>query len=170
MEMTDLLPREGWAELERTINERFGLNARVYDAKGFTFTGLTTWCNRLCPALKSVPAALSSICSVAHQVMAAQARTEERSVVDQCDIGLAKICVPVIVEGELVGVVGGCGLLLEDGEVETFLLGKAAGFDEQEAEDLAADIEGITEAQVRELTRYLESRVREIVEGYLQAR
>jgi ligand-binding sensor protein len=170
MEMFDLLPREAWAELERTIHERFGLNARVYDAKGFTFTGLTTWCNRLCPALKSVPAALSSICSVAHQALAAQAKAEARSVVDQCDIGLAKICVPVIVEGELVGVVGGCGLMLEDGEVETFLLGKAAGFDEEKAEDLAGDIAVITEAQVREMTEYLESRVQEIVERYLQAR
>jgi ligand-binding sensor protein len=170
MEMTDLLPRKEWAELERTIHDRYGLNARVYDAKGFSFTGYTTWCNRLCPVLKSVPAALSAICSVAHQAMAAQARVERESVIDACDIGLLKICVPVIVGDEFVGVVGGCGLLLDDEEVDTFFLGKATGLDEETVEEMACGIGIMTAEKAQELSLFLEDRIREIVHGYEQRR
>jgi ligand-binding sensor protein len=166
MRMSDLMTTQEWAELERTIHERYGLNARAYDADGFTFTGYTTWCNRLCPALKSVPSALSAICSVAQQAMAAQARDSRQSVVEECDIGLLKICVPILVNGEMIGVVGGCGLLLDSGEVDTFFVGKATGFDEERVQELAGGIDVLTSERAREISAFIETRVQEIVRSY----
>ncbi|MFP4070998.1 MAG: PocR ligand-binding domain-containing protein [Desulfovibrionales bacterium] len=164
MKMTDLMPRNKWEELEGEIHDRFGLNARAYDARGFTFTGSTTWCNRLCPVIKSVPSALSAICSVAHQTMAAEVSKTGRSVVSECDLGLVKICVPVIARGELVGVVGGCGRLPESGEIESFLAEKAAGLDPETLQDLAGDLTVITAEEATEVVQFLENRVAQIVQ------
>lgn len=165
MLMTDLLDKEDWARLEQEIHDRFGLNARIYDDKGFSFTGNVTWCNRLCPAIKATRNGTGAICSVAHMAMAAEAVQAGRTVVDQCDAGLIKICVPVIVGGALVGMVGGCGRLPEDGEVDPFLISKATGLPEEEVARLAADIPVMDQAKVEEAVRFLEARLTGILDN-----
>ena len=166
MQMTDILPKEAWQALEQEIHERYGLNARVYDDKGFTFTGHTTWVNRLCPAIKAKPAGVSAICSVAHQAMAAEARTTSASVVSECDAGLLKICVPVMVDGQLVGVVGGCGRLLDEGEVDAFLVEKSAGLPEAEVEDLCAGISAMTNQEAETVAAEIAGRVDAILQDF----
>jgi hypothetical protein len=69
-----------------------------------------------------------------------------------------------------VGVVGGCGLLLDDEEVDTFFLGKATGLDEETVEELACGIGIMTAEKAQELSLFLEDRIREIVHGYEQRR
>lgn len=165
MQMTDILPKEAWQVLEQEIFERFGLNARVYDDKGFTFTGHTTWCNRLCPAIKARPQGVSAICSVAHQAMAAEARASGAPVVAECDAGLLKICVPVMARGELVGVVGGCGRLLDAGEVDSFMVEKSAGIAGDEVEALASGIPAMTEAEAEAVAEELRLRVARLVDA-----
>lgn len=157
MLMTDLLPLEQWAKLEQEIHERFGLNARVYDDKGFSFTGHTTWCNELCPAIKATKGGTGAICSVAHQAMAAEARQTRGTVIAECDAGLVKICVPVFVDQTLVGVVGGCGRVLEGGEVDAFMVGKSTGLAEDQVEALAAGIGGMEESRAEEAARFMEA-------------
>lgn len=163
MQMTDILPKEAWQALEQEIFERFGLNARVYDDKGFTFTGHTTWSNRLCPAIKARPQGVSAICSVAHQAMAAEARASGLPVVGECDAGLLKICVPVMVGGALVGVVGGCGRLLGAGEVDPFMVEKSAGLSEAEVLELSSDLTSMSEAEAEAVAEELRQRVAAIV-------
>ncbi len=163
MLMTDILPKESWQALEQEIFTRFGLNARVYDDKGFTFTGHTTWSNRLCPAIKARPQGVSAICSVAHQAMAAEARSTGAPVVGECDAGLLKICVPVLVDGVLVGVVGGCGRLLGEGEVDPFMVEKSAGITEAEVEELCTDLTPMSEAEAEAIAEELRQRVAALV-------
>lgn len=164
MLMTDLLDKEDWARLEDEIHERFGLNARLYDAKGFSFTGRPeNWCNRLCPAIRSSPNGTGAICSVANMAMASEAARTGATVVDLCDAGLIKICVPVIVDGTLVGVLGGCGRLPEGGEVESFLVSKATGLSEEEVERLAAEVPVMDEAAAQDAARFLEERLARIL-------
>ena len=160
MTMLDLLSREEWAELENELNERTGLDANAYDAQGFTFTGLKQWANRLCPSIKEIPAALQSVCSVAHQNLASLARQTGQPVVEECDAGLMKICVPVFAGGQFVGALGACGHLLEDGEVDSFLVHKLTGLPEAEVLKLTEDLPVISRARAEELSTELEARIK----------
>lgn len=159
MQMTDILSKEAWQALEQEIHERFGLNARVYDDKGFTFTGHLTWCNRICPAIKAKPSGVSAICSVAHMAMAAEAKASGGPVVGECDAGLLKVCVPVMKDGALVGVVGGCGRLLDEGEVDTFMVEKSAGIPEDEVLELSSGLTVMSTAEAEALAEELKTRV-----------
>jgi len=165
MLMTDILPKEAWQALEQEIFERFGLNGRVYDAQGSTFTGHTTWCNRLCPAIRAQPGGVSAICSVANQAIAAEAQATGRPVVAECDAGLLKLCVPVLVDGQLVGIVGGCGRLLGEGEVDSFMVEKSTGLGEAEVEALAADLAPMPEVEAEAVAEELRQRVEAALAG-----
>ncbi|MBF0480849.1 MAG: PocR ligand-binding domain-containing protein [Desulfovibrionaceae bacterium] len=166
MEMTDICPATAWAALEEDIHRRFGLNARIYDSKGFSFTGHVTWGNRLCPAVKASPQAVSAICSLAQTAMAAQARDSRAAVIDQCDAGLYKICVPVFAGDDFVGVAGGCGALPQDGEIESFLLEKSAGLSEDQTAELSLDVPVMDEAAAAEAAKYIEERVAALLDAY----
>jgi ligand-binding sensor protein len=161
MEMTDLHPKAYWAALEQEICDRFRLNGRVYDANGFTFTGHVTWCNRLCPEIKARPEGVSGICSVAHQVIAGEAAASGACVIAECDAGIRKICCPVLVDGTLVGVVGGCGRLAPDADVEAYLIEKTAGIPEAEAEQLARSVEPMSDAEAQEAAAFMRGRIQE---------
>lgn len=167
MQMTDLASREEWESIERFIHENYRLNARVYDDKGFTFTGHITWCNRLCPVVKARPSALSAICSPAQQNMSAEAKATGRPVVAECDLGLCKIVVPVLVNGQYIGAVGGCGQLLDEGEVDTFFAEKAAGLPESEVEALRSDLSRMSQFQADELAHILEEKIAVLVQRAL---
>lgn len=166
MEMTDILPKEAWAALERDIHERFGVNAHAYDAKGSPFTGHVTWGNRLCPALRQNKSAVMGICSVANQAVGAEVRASGRAAVTDCDAGLMVICVPVVVRGEFVGMLGGCGGLRDGAEPESFLIEKAAGLTEEEVTGLCTGMREYTEEEAQAIARHIEGRVAEIIKDY----
>lgn len=165
MKMINLLSKEDWKSLEEEFHRQTGLDTNVYDSEGFTFTGLKQWANKLCPVIKANPESLQAVCSVAHQNMAQQAKQTGRTVIEECDIGLVKICVPVMLGNEFIGAVGGCGLLMEGGEVETFMVHKLTGMDESKVEKLAAGIKTISEAGAREVAEEIEARVDRFIQG-----
>jgi ligand-binding sensor protein len=165
MKMINLLSKEDWKSLEEEFHRQTGLDTNVYDSDGFTFTGLKQWANKLCPVIKANPESLQAVCSVAHQNMAQQAKQTGRTVIEECDIGLVKICVPVMLGNEFIGAVGGCGLLMEGGEVETFMVHKLTGMDESKVEKLAAGIKTISEAGAREVAEEIEARVDQFIQG-----
>ena len=166
--MTDLMDLEGWKQLELDLHQATNMNAAAYDDQGAMFTGQKTWGNQLCPKIKSVPAGLSAICAVANKAMTAQARAEHRSVIDQCDAGLTKICVPVFLNGDYIGAVGGCGVLLPGEETDTFLVHKTLDADQAEITALAQDIPAMTQETAQQVAADLEQRVAEIVAAYLK--
>ncbi len=166
MQITDLLSREEWTEVEREFHILTGMDTNVYDPDGFTFTGEKQWANEICPRIKEIPAALQAVCSVAHQNLAHIARQTGKPVVEECDIGLTKICVPVIVNGQFIGAFGGCGYLLEDGEVDTFLIHKLTGMEESEAEKLTASLPLISRSRAEDVALEMEEKIRNIVVTY----
>ncbi|WP_027176350.1 PocR ligand-binding domain-containing protein [Desulfovibrio aminophilus] len=163
MKMTDLATREEWAALEREFHERFGMNPRVYDETGAGITDERLWSNPLCPALRATPGGVGAVCSVANAALTAQAAREGRTVIDACDAGLVVITVPVIVDGALIGIVGGCGRLPADGEVESFLVSKASGLGEDEVEGLATRVPVMSRADVEAAAAFLEGKVADIL-------
>ena len=166
MEMTDLLSKEDWAKLEQDIHERFGVNAHAYTDAGSPFSGHVTWGNRFCPALRQNKSAASSICSVANQAIRAEVRSTGQPSVMDCDAGLMVVCVPVVVRGEFVGMVGGCGGLRDGSEPESFLIEKAAGLTEDEVAGLCSGMREYTEDEAQAIAQYIEGRVAEIVKAY----
>ena len=162
MLMTDLLSKDQWTDLEKTLHNDWGVNACAYDAKGMTFTGFKNFVNPLCAEIKSHPEGIQAICSVAHQHMARQAQATGKTVIEQCDAGLLKICTPIFVDNEFVGIVGGCGRVPEGAQVDTFAIHKAIGVPLDELEKLAQDVPDITMQRARNMAEFLEGFVEDI--------
>ncbi|MFY9943117.1 MAG: hypothetical protein WAK57_13155, partial [Desulfobacterales bacterium] len=59
-----------------------------------------------------------------------------------------------------------CGLLLDAGEVDTFLIDKIAGIDEETAEKLAADVDTISTAGAESIAEDVSRRIASIVSAY----
>jgi ligand-binding sensor protein len=126
-------------DLERQIHARFGFNAAAFDPSGARVTGYVNFANPLCARVKGDPAANGAICAVANQHFLREAETTGRPVAGECDAGLCKFGVPVLVEGRFIGMVGGCGRPLADGELDYFAIEKASGIKQDEAETLCRD-------------------------------
>jgi ligand-binding sensor protein len=165
MELTDILSKEEWIRFEKELSDRFRLNCTVYNTEGNSITGSQNWCNRLCPEIKANRESLAAICAPANQNFTAQVRQTRSAVVDECDAGLLKISVPIFVGDEFLGTAGGCGLLLEDGEVEDFMVQKTTGMDEDEISALCGGIGSMTEEEAREVASAIEERLSRIVKS-----
>ncbi len=165
MELTEIASLEVWKELENEICKRSGLNASVFDMKGTRITGSENWVNRLCPIIKNNSKGQTFICSLAHQNIVAQVQKSQKAVIEECDAGMVKLAVPIIMENQMVGVVGGCGLLLEGGEVDTFLIQKTIGGEEKLLIELAEEVGVTTEDSLKDLSDYIEYQLVTIKKG-----
>lgn len=166
MQLTDILPLEKWIELEEQVYKMSGLDNNVFNIEGFRITDFKKWANRLCPAIKATDRGQSYICAVAHMNLAALARNTKQPVIEECDAGLVKLVVPIFVNTEFLGAFGACGLLLDDGEIDTFLVNKTAGIDAEEIESLASDIDSITTAGAKAVVAYIKEKVDRIVSNF----
>ena len=166
MKLVDILPLEKWIELEKEINKSFGLNAAVFDADGTRITDFKKWANRLCPVVKTHEKGGSFICAIAHQNAANQAKETRKSVIVECDAGLVKVVVPIFVNDEFLGAVGGCGLLLYNSEVDTFLINKTTDIDVGQIENLSNDIQIIRDDKIESLIEYLEKKIAWIIRNF----
>ena len=140
MKLTDIIPLEDWMAIERKIVAQSGLDANVFDTKGRRISTFKHWANRLCPAIKDTDRGQSFICAVAHMNLATIAKNTGQAVIEECDAGLLKLVVPIFFKGEFVGAVGVCGALLDDGEVDEFMINKTTEIESKTIENLAADI------------------------------
>jgi ligand-binding sensor protein len=166
MELLDLCPLENWKSLEEEIRDRSGLNAAVFNTQGIRIIPPQNWPNRLCPEIKADPKGQSFICATAHMNLANQARDSRIPVIEECDAGMLKLVVPIYVEDAFVGAVSGCGLLLDDGEADTFLVNKIIGMEEERAEELAAGMAAISMEEAQALCQFIQDRVETIVSAY----
>ncbi|MBU1002571.1 MAG: PocR ligand-binding domain-containing protein [Proteobacteria bacterium] len=162
MEMTDLLSKNQWADLEKNLHNNWGVNACAYDAKGMTFTGFKNFINPLCAEIKSHPEGIQAICSVAHQHMAKQARSTGKTILEQCDAGMLKICTPIFANDEFIGIIGGCGRVPEGEDVESYTVHKAINVPLDKVQALATDVPTISSQKVDDLKIFLEDFVRNI--------
>ncbi len=166
MKLIDIAPVEKWLELEQKINERSGLNASVFDVQGVRITEFKRWANKLCPIIKADDKGQNYICAVAHQNIAAQAERTQQPAISECDAGLMKLVVPIFVDGEFLGVAGGCGYVLGNGEVDSFMVNKTIGIDKEKLKDLSADVPVMTMEQAKAHTRYIRNEVDQLIKAF----
>jgi ligand-binding sensor protein len=166
MQLLDICPLETWKALEAQIRRRSGLNAAVFNLQGIRIIPTAQWPNRLCPEIKADPKGQSFICATAHMNIAIQAKEAHAPVIEECDAGMLKLVVPIFVGDEFLGAVSGCGLLLDDGQVDTFLVNKITGLAEDHLEDLAARIGALSMAQAQELSRFIQAQLEKIVAAH----
>ena len=163
MKLTDLAPLEKWIAFEKDIHKKSGLDVNVFDTKGYRISEFKNWANQLCPEIKATDKGQSFICAPAHMNIATLAMRSKQPVIEECDAGMLKLVVPIIVNDEYVGAVGACGFLLDDGEVDSFLVNKMTDINEDKVERLAEGIDSITTEKAEILAQYIEDQIVEIV-------
>ena len=163
MKLTDLAPLEKWIDLEKDIHKKSGLDVNVFDTKGYRISEFKNWANRLCPEIKATDKGQSFICAPAHMNIATLAMRSKQPVIEECDAGMLKLVVPIILNDEYVGAVGACGFLLDDGEVDSFLVNKMTDINEDKVEKLAEGIDSITTEKAEILAQYIENQIARIV-------
>ncbi len=159
MKLTEIAPLERWMELENDINARSGMDANVFDTRGYRISPQKHWANALCPAIKDTDKGQSFICAPAHMNIAAQASRAGDTVIEECDAGMIKLVVPIVADGEFVGAVGACGMRFEDSEIDAFLVNKMTDIEEDKVESLAANVPSITRENAEELGCYIRMRI-----------
>ncbi len=162
MNLTDIAPLETWVELEKDIHQKTGLDVNVFDIKGYRISEFKNWANRLCPEIKATDKGQSFICAPAHMNIAMQAMRTRQTAIEECDAGLIKLVVPIFVRGEFAGAVGACGFLLEDGEVDSFLVNKMTDIEEEKVEKLSRGIPSISNKKAQSLAEYIEDQLEKI--------
>lgn len=166
MQLTDLLPLEKWITLEKEIVAKSGMDANIFGTDGVRISDFKAWANRLCPTIKAEPKGQSFICAVAHMNIAKMAENQGQAVVEECDAGLAKLVVPIIVDDQFIGAVGACGAILDDGEVDDFMINKTTGIEEETIAELAGDIPNVTSESIEKLKDFIVAKVDAIVKAY----
>ena len=159
MELADIIPIEDWQEMEEELYQLCGLNVRVYDKEGKHITSHEGWASNLCPLIRSLREGLMTVCSIAQQNVAVQARKRKAPVLSECDAGLVKFVVPICWGEEFLGTIGGCGYRLPDVEVETLLLHEIIGTDLEELKQVATEVSVITEERATELMNHFQERL-----------
>ena len=167
MSSTKILSLEKWVEFENNIPQQSGFNANIYNINGIRLTDNNNWANRLCPVIKANEKGISFICAVANMNMGYQAKTTGKPVIEECDAGLIKIAVPIFVGDEFIGTVGACGLLLDEGEVDSFAINKITAIDENMIESLSNDIKRISQEKAEATADYIWKQVNEVVRNYV---
>lgn len=165
MKLTDILPIEKWVELEKEISTLSGACANVYDIDGFKIIKEKNWSNRLCHKINHNKKGQTFICASAHQNMAIVARNTKKGVAQECDAGIVKIVVPIFKNDEFIGSIGCCGLMFEDGEVESFLICKTMDIDEDQIMALAEGVGVISERSAENIIQVIENKISKIITG-----
>lgn len=166
MKLTDLQPLEKWIELEEAIRQRSNMRASIYDIDGIGITGKSQHANDLCPEIRATGKGQTYICAVAHQNMAVMAQNSRAPVIEECDAGMIKIVVPIFAGDEFVGAAGGCGLLMEDGEVDDFMINKTTDLPEDKIEDLAKSVKTVTQQEAEKLAAFIVGEIDRVVRRY----
>ena len=170
MELTDIASLETWRELEQRINECSGMNASVFNVDGIRITDFANWANSLCPVIKGTEKGQSYICSVAHQNIAAQAAKTRKPVIETCDAGMLKLVVPIFVNGDFLGVAGGCGCLEQKEDIDVFRINKTTGINEEKIARLTEDIPFMTRDEAASHAGYIENEVDRLIKAYENTR
>ena len=161
MTLKDLISEEDLAALQQELHDRFGLNADIMDAEGHRLLG-NTWGNDLCRAIRNDEKGFGAICATAGQ-MFTQLLKKGEPFVEYCDAGMVRVSVPVVVDGEVVGAVGGCGLVPADEEVDEFTVGMMSGLDEAAIAERVKTVHAADEARLAEIQAFINERIQALL-------
>lgn len=90
----------------------------------------------LCTAVRENPQALTAICSQTNMGMLAVVSKTGKPEVDLCEVGLLRVAVPILHNGEMIGQVTACGVASTEEEADTFRVSKELDMTEEKAEEL----------------------------------
>lgn len=159
MELIDVTPIEKWKQVAENIYKHFGFNGAVYDKDNNVLVKSEEWANKVCPAIKGGDSRV--ICASAQQRLSKIAEEKKEPVVEECDAGLIKFVIPIFVDDELIGTVGGCGCLSQSSEVDAFYIGKLLKKEEEEIKDLLNTVRRISQDKLAEAISYVQEKVKE---------
>ena len=160
MHMTDLIPAEDLRALQQELSERYGLNADIMDADGKRLFG-ATWGNDLCRAIRDDDKGFGAICVPAGQMFTHLMKQGE-PFTEECDAGMMRVSVPVVVNDMVIGSIGGCGLVPHDGEADGFTIGMMSDIEEPNASAMSRKLIPIPEGRVEEIQAFIRKRIDEL--------
>ena len=154
MELYDLKTEKEWQEMLDALSLSTKMTACLTDREGNIMQSSGER-NPLCAHIRKNEEALTFICSQTNRSMLAEVTQTRRPVVDLGEAGLCRMVVPVIVRGEMVGMVTACGAALEGEEIEEFLIAKQLGLGEDEVVQLAKSTPLCKEEDIGEVAEHL---------------
>jgi ligand-binding sensor protein len=166
MELAQLLSIDRWGAIETDIYNIYNLQGSVFNTDGIRITETKNWSNSLCPAIKSTDQGQSYICAVAHMNMAKQAMETKKLVVEECDAGMLKLVVPIFYGKEYLGVIGGCGVLAYNGEIDDFAINKITGISKQTIQALSSKIPTMSHKKTGSVFEYIKGQLETILDKY----
>ena len=133
----ELKTEQEWTKILQNFSDQVGMPASLRDEVG----NVLIWIGEsypLCKKIREDHDTLIFICSQTNAAMLNEVRKKLTPLIDFCDVGLIRIVVPIVREGELIGYVTSCGQGSEDEDIETFVVSMQLGITEEEAERLAS--------------------------------
>ena len=166
MELSQLLSIDKWGAIETDIYNIYNLQGSVFNTDGIRITETKNWSNPLCPVIKSTDKGQSYICAVAHMNMAKQAMETKKPVVEECDAGMLKLVVPIFYGREYLGVIGGCGMLAYNGEIDDFAINKITGISKHDIQVLSSKIPTMSHEKTWLVFEYIKGQLETILDKY----
>ncbi len=157
MELTDIMPVEGWKKIAEDIYKKFGFNGTVYEKNNNILVKSEELANKICPAIKAGDSVV--ICSSAQQRLSKVVEENKEFIVDECDASFTKFLIPIFINNEFVGMVGGCGCLAGDSEVDTFYVSKL--LNKEDINDILTSVKRISQDKLIEAIRYVQKQIQE---------
>lgn len=139
MGVYDIKSRAEWQEILDRVSRRLGMPAALLDENNVILQHSGTR-NPLCRRIRDQKESKSAICGQSQQYMAEMAWTSDRPVIEACEAGLAKFVLPLFSEGRRAGTLTACGSCTAGDEVETFLVQKSTGLDEDALRRLTSEV------------------------------
>jgi len=159
MELIEIAPIEVWEKIAGDIYNKFGFNGTVYKRDNYILAKSEEWVNKVCPAIKAGDAIV--ICSSAQQRLSKIVQETKDVAVDECDAGFTKFLVPIFLNNDFIGMIGGCGCLSEKAEVDAFYVSKLLKKDD--IKDLLPSVKQISENKLSEAIRFVKEQLQEVL-------
>ena len=154
----DVNSRENWQKLLEQTQSSSGLPTALLDSKNIILQSSGER-NELCREIRSRDKAKPVICGQSQQFMAEMARNQKTVVVEICEAGMVKFVVPVFRDENYLGCVTACGGMLPETEIETYLIEKTAGIDEQSVSKMAETATIVQKERIQRIADDLFSRL-----------
>lgn len=109
----------------------------------------------LCAGIRENEKSLTFICSQTNTAMLAVVSKTRQPEIDFCEAGMIRVVVPIIRNGDMIGMVTACGLASRDEAINTFLISRELGVSEEQVINMAKTTPFGSEKDVKEAAHAL---------------
>ena len=160
MNPTDIASPEEWRDIQSLFSMVTGLTSVTFDLGGNPVVK-PEFQNQYCARVRATEAGTAA-CKEAHKAITEEVARSGQPLVGRCKAGLIKVVVPIKIDGEIIGVTGGCGVYLKDEGLDRealLKLGESVGMTVQEVMTLADTIKAIDRHVIDEEIDVLNSKI-----------